>query len=314
MPTTKELIEAFHARFKNTTLLLTFYVEDHDLLDAYDGRDRRRVERADIDRVCGEYLQLLWYPGKPYHAEKYDALNEQQQEARDTALLAAFDAFYAADKANQEEAVALLDDHSPGCPARVHRKAFQDAAPAAFPVLYRTDRHGTRRETWVYGMAYFADNVAPLLAEEDKAKRLGRYKGFVNAATNWGDSSGPAHIETAKENRKREGEEQRTKLEESARKIAARHKVKFGTMAFIAALFRERDRHRVRREGLREDGLCATAYPGSMAGVEQWHEMNDDVNGDIAHVHEVIDWLKTECPLLWAKYQERKLRRREASK
>lgn len=314
MPGVKDLIEQFRKRFKNTTLVLTFYTEGHDLLDDYSASGRKKVEEVGIDRVLSEFLELLWYPSKAYYAEDGDELSEEQQEARDLETLAQFDAYLAACKASTAECAKLGDGKKDDCPARLHRKAFNEGAATAYPLLYVTDQHGTRQRTFVHGLRFFCDKAPDVIAVEDKPKRLKAYVALVYNATNWGDSSGPANIETRKEHRVREAEEVRKELEEAAKKLAAKHKVQVSSMKFIAVLLRERDRHRTRREGLREDGLCATAYPFSQAGVEQWYEMNDDVNGDIARVHDIIDWLKGECPLLWAKYQERKLKRKEGQK
>lgn len=300
MPGVKELIEQFRKWFEKTTLLVTFYTEGHDLLDDYTATGRKKVEEVGIDRVLSEFMELLWYPNKAYYAESYDELNEEQQEARDLETLAQFDAFYAASEANTAECAKLGDGKKDDCPARQYRKAFNEAAATAYPLLHHTDRHGTRQRTFVYGLKYFYEKAPDVIAVEDKAKRVKAYIGFVYNATNWGDSSGPAHIESRKEHRVREAEEVRKELEEAAKKLAAKHKCQISSMKFI--------------EGLREDGLCATAYPFSQAGIDQWYEMNDDVNSDLCRVHEIIDWLKGECPLLWAKYQERKLKRREGQK
>jgi hypothetical protein len=75
-------------------------------------------------------------------------------------------------------------------------------------------------------------------------------------------------------------------------------------MEFFAALERAEDREVSYREGLREDGLCATAYPFSAAGVEQWYEMSNDSRSRQSTISEVREWVQSQCPLLWLQYRE----------
>jgi hypothetical protein len=54
---------------------------------------------------------------------------------------------------------------------------------------------------------------------------------------------------------------------------------------------------------LREDGLCI----GYGVTFEQWSDEVTASRGDSATVSDVLDWLRSECPLLFAKHEEAKL-------
>jgi hypothetical protein len=60
---------------------------------------------------------------------------------------------------------------------------------------------------------------------------------------------------------------------------------------------------------MKEDGLCI----GWGVSYEQWSDEYNASIGDSERVHEILEWLASECPLLWAKYQERKLAGQETA-
>lgn len=326
MPGIKELIETFCKKFQKTTLRMTFYTEGHDLLDT--GDSRKVVEDYRIDRICGELLELPWHPGRVFEEDDIEPRSGEQREAYTLAQMDEFDRFIPFEQAEFDKLphfTANFFGKDPKIDRDIHdkRRALRPLFSERFPRIIvncgpaRDDKSGAirylpARALDAYRLA--TERMPTILAIEDKAKRIGAFKSYVMHAASWGDSPGPAYVETLREYRHRESEEIRKELEAEAGVLATKHKCNVSSMKFIAVLHRELDRHRTRREGLREDGLCATAYPGSMAGVEQWYEMNDDVSGEISRVHEILDWLKGACPLLWAQYQERKLRRKEAKK
>ena len=110
-------------------------------------------------------------------------------------------------------------------------------------------------------------------------------------------------VETEAEYDARRAEERRRKLERAASELARRHKVEPGTMAFIAACESELERFSAYRRGMREDGLCI----GYGVTHSQWSDEFNASVGDSEAVYDILDWLASECPLLWAKYQENKL-------
>jgi hypothetical protein len=110
-------------------------------------------------------------------------------------------------------------------------------------------------------------------------------------------------VETEAAHLARAAESRRRKLEGEASRLAARYKVAPGSMEFIAACEAEIDRFRDYRAGMREDGLCI----GYGVTHEQWSDEFNASAGDTEAVYEILDWLASECPLLWAKYQEGKL-------
>jgi hypothetical protein len=209
-----------------------------------------------------------------------------------------------------EEAKRLPDGPENDTPAKLHRKAF-NAAPDRFPLLYHRSRDGARKLSWVHQFQYLAERFPKVLAVAGKNEQLKAYCNLIGSAGDWGDCPGPSHIETFKQNLRRHRQYKRRRLEGMARDLADRYKVPVYSIKFLRACQRELDRYRSRREGLREDGLCAIAYPGTMAGVEQWYEMNDDIGSNIAAAHELMDWFKAEYPLLWADYQEARRRKKQ---
>lgn len=114
------------------------------------------------------------------------------------------------------------------------------------------------------------------------------------------------YIETEEEYATRKKELERKSLESAARKFAAAHNVEMDSFRFLKILEEEIDREAEYRYGLREDGLCATAYPGSYAGVKQWNEMQDDSQGRTCQLREIVSFVAKHCPLLWMEYQESK--------
>jgi len=117
-------------------------------------------------------------------------------------------------------------------------------------------------------------------------------------------------VDTPETHEARQQAEKRQKLEGIAKEVAARHGVTVDSLEFIAAV--ESDIENIRQDaedrqyGMREDGLCI----GWGATPEQWQ---DEYNAVATHassqtgtLSDVLEWLATECPLLWAKYQESK--------
>lgn len=112
------------------------------------------------------------------------------------------------------------------------------------------------------------------------------------------------YLETEDEMQKRVKITSRRELEVLAREIAENHHFNCDSIEFIKLVSRLIDREDEYRYGLREDGLCATAYPGSIAGVDQWCEMHEDSYNRQSRLREMLEWLANYCPLLWAEWQE----------
>jgi len=95
----------------------------------------------------------------------------------------------------------------------------------------------------------------------------------------------------------------RRKYEPLASDIARRYDVKPATIDFCRALDKaiedaeQSESHQ--RYGMREDGLCASG--GSVDG---WFDEFNSIGSVSADLRGLRDWFETECPMLWAKYQE----------
>lgn len=121
----------------------------------------------------------------------------------------------------------------------------------------------------------------------------------------FGDSEGyqPHALVTPEEAERRQKERDRRRLERLAGEIARRHNVAVDSVEFIRACRSELQRFSDYREGLREDGLCI----GFGVNYEQWSDEFTASQGDSATVADVLAWLASECPLLWAKAKEDEL-------
>ena len=70
----------------------------------------------------------------------------------------------------------------------------------------------------------------------------------------------------------------------------------------LDALHRLIDRQESYREGMREDGLCI----GWGVTTDQWCEEMNYSRGESAYVDRAIDWIRQNCPLAYAKWQEQR--------
>lgn len=106
-------------------------------------------------------------------------------------------------------------------------------------------------------------------------------------------------------------EQERLELEAFAKEFAAAKNVKPGSMAFIAAIMEAiddvcHDRESWNNYETRAEEYAACMYSG--AGSDTYYDDLNYVNGkyhaDQEKLYDTLDWLKSECPLLWAKYEE----------
>lgn len=89
-------------------------------------------------------------------------------------------------------------------------------------------------------------------------------------------------------------------LESAARKIAAQYGVDISNVpAFLDACQRELERFDSYREGMKEDGLCI----GYGVSPETWYEEYDESRSDSENVHKIINWIRENMPLQYAKWQ-----------
>ena len=107
-------------------------------------------------------------------------------------------------------------------------------------------------------------------------------------------------IMSLEEHEKKQADKKREGLERAASEIDRRNGCKVGSFDFIAACYSELERFSTYREGMREDGLCI----GYGVTSEQWFDEFNCSQGDSGRVHEILDWLESECPLLMCQYRE----------
>jgi hypothetical protein len=117
---------------------------------------------------------------------------------------------------------------------------------------------------------------------------------------------GGARTMTEAEHKAYKDAKERERLEGLTSDLCNRLDVQPGSVEFFDALYTATEREDSYREGLREDGLCATAYPFSSAGVEQWYEMRNDSHSRTASIDDVREYVQRKFPLTWLDYQERK--------
>jgi hypothetical protein len=116
------------------------------------------------------------------------------------------------------------------------------------------------------------------------------------------------------EQNKWESEEQRKKLEVSAKVFAHKHNCKLGTFEFIRAIEEELADNASRREQwnnpeVRMEEWAAHQYAGggSESYFDDLNYENANFEGESDSLENILEWLRTECPLLMAKYEEKKL-------
>jgi hypothetical protein len=160
----------------------------------------------------------------------------------------------------------------------------------------------TRRALWreVAGNGRFRSYTVEALAE---AKTFERVAEIILDAFNGSEGFHAHAVVTQEEADRLKSEKERRRLEAIASGIARRHGVEVSSLAFIAACEEELRRFSDYRAGLREDGLCI----GFGVTAEQWQDEFNASGGDSATVSDVLDWLRSECPLLFAKHEEAKL-------
>jgi hypothetical protein len=120
-----------------------------------------------------------------------------------------------------------------------------------------------------------------------------------------GDDWGTYRFENDGERFEREMSEQRTRYEPVAARFAHEHGVEVGTFAFLTALAEqlefEAGRNVSRREGMREDGLCA-----SDGSVEAWFEDFNSVPGKLSSLNGLWEWLETYQALLVTTWRQQR--------
>lgn len=111
---------------------------------------------------------------------------------------------------------------------------------------------------------------------------------------------------------------QRKRMEGLAGEVARQHGISVDSLAFIAAVEEEIAAVEDRREAwdsgearMERMGACVMSL-GSARGAEVYYDDNDFEGGRFSNrlstLHGILEWLASECPLLWAKHQEQQHR------
>jgi len=174
------------------------------------------------------------------------------------------------------------------------------------------DRIEGDRHVWDILARDLDDEYRPqAIADILKIETVEKLCDAINIALSDGDwSCGPSVVETLEQFEARRLAERRRKLEAAASEIAIRYKCEVSSLEFIAACYLELERFKDYRVGLREDGLCI----GYGVTYEQWSDEFNASQGDTNDVHDILDWLRTACPLLWASYTEQRMREQSQEK
>jgi preprotein translocase subunit SecE len=165
------------------------------------------------------------------------------------------------------------------------------------------------------------------LMEEDyrRAKRRGYDPAEV--PTTWkevgtylsestGEWSTLIFFDTLKKFNQYEADKRRQELEEAAKSLASKYKVKVGSFEFIKAVRKEMRELDRQRESWNNPEARAERYAEcSLMGIRDiFFEDNDFENGRFDTRGDTIDgiweWLESSCPLLIAQYRERRLARK----
>ena len=115
-------------------------------------------------------------------------------------------------------------------------------------------------------------------------------------------------IGTPEEMKARKEEKERKRLQNLAAEFCLQHNIKIDSFEFFEQLELELGAEEDYRYGLREDGLCATAYPFSSAGYTQWDELSNLSHSREASLQELWDHIAETYPLTFLAYREQKAR------
>lgn len=122
-----------------------------------------------------------------------------------------------------------------------------------------------------------------------------------------------AFFGTEEEYDKEESERKRKELDVAAKKFAATSKTAIGTFDFIRRLEEEielvrRDQEIFNSGECRMERYADYSYAGSASSFWEDNDFeNGRYSGHIENLESIMEWLRGECPLLMAKYEEKKL-------
>lgn len=119
------------------------------------------------------------------------------------------------------------------------------------------------------------------------------------------------HLMTEEDHLKAETEERRKRLEKSASEFASRNGVTFGTMEFVHEVQRHINHIRDQRSSwnsgearMERFGACMVSGAGSDVFFDDNNFENGRFSGRECDLEEIFEWLRDQCPLLMAQYQE----------
>lgn len=119
-------------------------------------------------------------------------------------------------------------------------------------------------------------------------------------------------LRTIEDQKEWESEELRKELEVSAKELAASAKVPLNSMEFIKFVEDELARVNSNRESwnsteVRMEEFAAHRYAGSESYFDDLNYENNEFAKVHANLIGIMKWMQNECPLLMAKYEEKKL-------
>lgn len=110
-----------------------------------------------------------------------------------------------------------------------------------------------------------------------------------------------------------EKEDERLKLEAAAKEFARSRNVRLSSMEFIAAIKEEIERinddyEQYNSHERQMEEWAAYSYAGNRSEFfNDKNFTNERYQGNINDLYDILNWLRSECPLLWAKYEEAQL-------
>lgn len=132
------------------------------------------------------------------------------------------------------------------------------------------------------------------------------------------DESPCTFFGTPEEYNKKQQDERRRELEQSAKDIAYKHGVKVDSLEFLKAVQKELREVQYSQEEwnnpeVRMEEWAACRYAGVGADVyfDDLNFENGRYESRIDHLHGIMEWVSENCPLLWAKFENDRLNEKD---
>jgi hypothetical protein len=128
------------------------------------------------------------------------------------------------------------------------------------------------------------------------------------------DSWGSTYfIGTESEYQEQQKEDRRKELDSIAKEYCDKKKLRLGTMEFLEAIYSEIYDVKTEQEEFNSyerlaEEYAAYRYSGCTDSYyDDKNYTNSQYNGSLQDLYDILEWFQSECPLTWAKFQEKRM-------